>query len=90
KDKNDPIAEKIERERRALEKLKDEIEEKKKQVQETEKKKESVLQAIQDLDADLVLKRRERMDISRKLKQKDREIEAISAQLATLHAGIGE
>lgn len=90
KDRSDPFVEKIERERRALEKLKGEIEEKKKRALETEKKKESVLQAIQDLDAALALKRRERVDINRKLKQKDREIEAITAQLAALHTDIGE
>jgi len=80
KDRSDPLADKIERERRTLEKLQQEIQDKKKHAQETEKKKESVLQAIQDLDADLLMKRQERTAISRKLKEKDGEIEHINEQ----------
>src|SRR6478752_9319246 len=74
KDRPDPLADKIERERRTLEKLQQEIEHKKKRVQDTEKKKESVLQAIQDLDDTLLTKRQERTAINRKLKEKDHEI----------------
>lgn len=88
KDRPDPLAEKIERERRTLEKLQQEILDKKKHAQETEKKKESVLQAIQDLDADLLTKRQERAAISRKLKEKDREIELINVQLTGLRGTI--
>ena len=50
KDRSDPISQKIEQERRTLEKLKDEIQEKKKQADDATKQKESVLQAIQELD----------------------------------------
>ncbi|MEK6532656.1 MAG: hypothetical protein AABZ52_02095, partial [Nitrospirota bacterium] len=46
----DPISEKIERERKTLEQLKDKIEEKRKRADEAEKKRESVLQGIQTLD----------------------------------------
>lgn len=90
KDRSDPLADKIERERRTLEKLQQEIQDKKKHAQETEKKKESVLQAIQDLDADLLMKRQERTAISRKLKEKDGEIEHINEQLDGLRNRIGD
>ena len=89
KDRTDPLAEKIERERRTLEKLQQEIENKKKHAQETEKKKESVLQAIQDLDDSLLMKRQERTVINRKLKEKDHEIERINDRLADVRRTIG-
>lgn len=82
KDRADPLADKIERERRTLEKLQQEIENKKKHAQDTDKKKESVLQAIQDLDDTLLKKRQERTVINRKLKEKDHEIERINGHLA--------
>ncbi|WP_447979672.1 murein hydrolase activator EnvC family protein [Candidatus Nitrospira bockiana] len=87
---SDPIAEKIERERRALERLQQEIEQKKKHAQEAEKKKESVLQAIEDLDDDLTRKRKERLAISRKLREKDQEIERINAQLGAVRGRIDD
>ncbi|HEV8540712.1 MAG TPA: peptidoglycan DD-metalloendopeptidase family protein [Nitrospiraceae bacterium] len=90
KDKNDPISQKIERERRALEKLKGEIQEKQKHADEAERKRESTLQAIQDLDGRSLRSRQERDEISRKLKQKDREIEGINGQLVSLRSRIGE
>ena len=90
KDRSEPLSKKIERERRALEKLKSEIEENKKHAREIERKKDSVLQAIQDLDGRLIRSRQERAIITRKLKLKDREIEGITAQLDKLYAGIGE
>ena len=71
KDRNDPISQKIEQERRTLEKLKDEIQEKKKQADEAAKQKESVLQAMQELDGRQVSSRQERQEINGKLKQKD-------------------
>ena len=82
KDRADPLADKIERERRTLEKLQQEIENKKKHAQDTDKKKESVLQAIQDLDDTLLKKRQERTVINRKLREKDHEIERINGHLA--------
>lgn len=90
KDRNDPISQKIERERRALEKLKGEIQEKQKHAEEAERKRESTLQAIQDLDGRSLRSRQERDEISRKLKQKDREIEGINTQLTSLRTRIGE
>jgi septal ring factor EnvC (AmiA/AmiB activator) len=88
KDRTDPLAEKIERERRTLEKLQQEIENKKKHAQATEKKKESVLQAIQDLDDTLLIKRQERTVINRRLKEKDHEIERINDRLADVRRTI--
>ena len=78
---NDPIAEKIERERKTLETLKDKIEEKRKRAEEAEKKRESILQGIQSLDERLVHHRQDHHEISKKLRQKDREIEEITDRL---------
>ncbi len=86
----DPITEKIERERKTLEQLKDKIEEKRKRADEAEKKRESVLQGIQTLDERLVRHRQDHQDISKKLRKKDREIEVITEQLGALRASIQE
>lgn len=90
KERADPLADKIERERKTLEKLQHEIESKKRHAQATEKKKESVLQAIQDLDDTLLTKRQERTIINRKLKEKDQEIERINNQLGALRSTIAD
>lgn len=87
---NDPIAEKIERERKTLEQLKDKIEEKRKRAEEAEKKRESVLQGIQSLDERLVRTRQEHQEINKKLRKKDREIETITEQLRIMRGGIQE
>ena len=90
KERADPLSDKIERERRMLEKLQQEIIENKKHADETERKKESVLQAIQDLDNDLLHKRQERSSIGRRLKEKDQEIDRINAQLAGIRGRIDD
>ncbi len=90
KDSSDPIRQQIEQERRTLEKLKDEIQEKKKQADEANRKKESVLQSIQDLDDRMMDSRRERDEIAKHLKQKDREIENINLELGALNTRLGE
>lgn len=90
KDKDDPIAQKIERERKQLEKLNREIEEKKRQVEEVEKKRESILQSVQDLDERLVRGRQERREIDQQLKKKDQEIETLNGQVTAKRAGIEE
>lgn len=90
KEKDDPIAQKIERERKQLEKLNREIEEKKRQAEEAEKKRESILQSVQDLDERLVRSRQERQEIDQQLKKKDQEIEALNGQIAAKRAGIEE
>ena len=87
---NDPIAEKIERERKTLEQLKDKIEEKRKRADEAEKKRESVFQGIQSLDERLLRHRQDHHDISKKLRKKDREIEDITEQLGTMRTSIQE
>lgn len=90
KDRSDPISQKIEREKQTLERLKDEIQDKKKHADEAEKKREFTLQALQDLDSRLMKSRQERLDISRKLKKKDQEIEEINGRMAALRTRIGD
>ncbi|MGE0644174.1 MAG: murein hydrolase activator EnvC [Nitrospira sp.] len=85
---DDPIAEKIERQRKTLETLKGKIQEKRKRADAAEKKWESVLQGLQSLDERLVRHRQGRREIDQKLRQKDREIEAITEQLVAMRAGI--
>jgi septal ring factor EnvC (AmiA/AmiB activator) len=87
---NDPITEKIERERKTLEQLKDKIEEKRKRADEAEKKRESILQGIQSLDERLIRHRQDHQDITKKLRKKDREIEDITEQLGVIRDGIQE
>lgn len=86
----DTISEKIERERKALEQLKDQIQEKRKEADAAGKKQESILQGIQSLDERLVHFRQAHQDISRKLRRKDQEIETINVQIAGLRGGIQE
>jgi len=84
----DALSEKIERERKALEQLKGQIEETRRQADEAGKKRESVLQGIQTLDERLVKLRQTHHDISRKLKKKDQEIETINVQVTRLRESI--
>jgi murein hydrolase activator len=84
----DSINEKIDRERRTLEQLKDQIEEKRRQADETGKKRESILQGIQTLDERHMRYRQSHQEISRKLRKKDQEIESINAQIARLRNGV--
>ena len=84
----DSINEKIDRERKTLEQLKDQIEEKRRQADEAGKKRESILQGIQTLDERHVRYRQSHQEISRKLRKKDQEIEAINAQIARLREGV--
>jgi septal ring factor EnvC (AmiA/AmiB activator) len=90
KDKPDPLTQKIERQRHALEKIQEEIKEKKRSSVQAERKMESVLESIQELDARLMQSRVERQEISRKLKHKDREVEEINATLTSLRNRMGE
>ncbi len=90
KDRDEPISQRIERERRALEKLTREIEEKRKHAEEAEKKRESLLQTLQDLDERLLRSRQERQAIDQQLKRKDQEIEAITARIAAMRARMAE
>jgi len=84
------ISDKIEKERKTLEQLKDQIEEKRRQADAAGKKRESILQGIQTLDERLVHYRQAHQEISRKLRKKDQEIEGINAQLAGLRVRVRE
>lgn len=86
----DSITEKIERERKALERLKGKIQEKRKQADEAEKKRESLLQSIQSLDERLIRHRQDHQDIMKKLRKKDREIEDITERIGVMRAGMRE
>jgi len=86
----DPITDKIEKERKALDQLKDQIEETRKQADEAGKKRESLLQGIQTLDERVVHYRQAHQEISRKLRKKDQEIEAINTQLSGLRVSVRE
>ena len=88
KDRRDPISQRIEQEKRALEHIRNEIEDKRKKAEEAERQKGSALQSIQDLDDRLQLSRQERQQIGRQLKDKDREIEEINARVLRLHQQI--
>ena len=74
-ERKDSYADKIEQEKKTLEKLRGTIVEKRKKADEAEKKRESVLQGLQSLDERLVRYRQEHQDIRKKLKKKDLEIE---------------
>jgi murein hydrolase activator len=84
----DSINDKIDKERKTLEQLKDQIEEKRRQADEAGKKRESILQGIQTLDERHMRTRQSHQEISRKLRKKDQEIEAINAQIARLREGV--
>jgi septal ring factor EnvC (AmiA/AmiB activator) len=89
-ERKDSYRDKIEQERKNLEKLRGSIEEKKRRAGEAEKKRESVLQGIQSLDERLVRHRQDHQEIRRKLKKKDREIEEMNSQLEALEKSIAE
>ena len=86
----DPITDKIEKERRALGQLKDQIEETRKRADKAGKKRESLLQGIQTLDERLLRERQAHQEISRKLRKKDQEIEVITTQIGGLRVSIRE
>jgi murein hydrolase activator len=86
----DPIIDKIEKERKALDQLKDQIEETRKQADAAGKRRESLLQGIQTLDERLLRYRQTHQEISRQLHKKDQEIEVINTRLAGLRASTRE
>ena len=89
-ERKDSYADKIEQEKKTLEKLRGTIVEKRKKADEAEKKRESILQGLQSLDERLVRYRQEHQDTVRKLKKKDVEIEQMSVQLSRLSERIDE
>jgi len=86
----DPIIDKIEKERKALDQLKGRIVETRKQADAAGKKQESLLQGIQTLDERLLRYRQAHQEISRQLQKKDQEIEVINTRLAGLRASLRE
>jgi len=84
----DAISDKIDKERRMLEQLKDQIEEKRKQADEAGKKRDSVLQGLQTLDERLVRVRHANQDVTRKIRKKDQEIETINQQIIKLQGSV--
>ncbi len=86
----DPITDKIEKERKALDQLKDQIEETRKRADKAGKKRESLLQGIQTLDERLMQYRQAHQEISRRLRKKDQEIEVINTQIAGLRVSTRE
>lgn len=72
-ERKDSYADKIEREKKTLEKLRGTIVEKRKKADEAEKKRESVLQGLQSLDERLVRYRQEHQETVRKLKKRMRK-----------------
>jgi septal ring factor EnvC (AmiA/AmiB activator) len=66
----------------------DQIEEKRRQADEAGKKRESILQGIQTLDERHMRYRQSHQEISRKLRKKDQEIEAINAEIIRLRDGV--
>lgn len=89
-ERKDSYADKIEQEKKTLEKLRGTIVEKRKKSDEAEKKRESILQGLQSLDERLVRYRQEHQEIRKKLKKKDQEIEQMNVQLSRLSEHIDE
>ncbi|HVG03230.1 MAG TPA: peptidoglycan DD-metalloendopeptidase family protein [Nitrospira sp.] len=89
-ERKDSYADKIEQEKKTLERLRGTILEKRKKADEAEKKRESVLQGLQSLDERLVRYRQEHQDIRKKLRKKDAEIEHMNVQLSRLSERIDE
>ncbi len=89
-ERKDSYADKIEQEKKTLERLRGTIVEKRRKADEAEKKRESVLQGLQSLDERLVRYRQEHQDIRKKLKKKDLEIEHMNVQLSRLSERIDE
>jgi septal ring factor EnvC (AmiA/AmiB activator) len=90
KDKGEGIGQKIEKERRNLEKIRAEIEAKKRRAEEADRKKESVLQGIQELDNHLQTARGQHREVARQLQKKDEELDAINAEVAIVRLRVAE
>ncbi|TAL11644.1 MAG: hypothetical protein EPO02_03900 [Nitrospirae bacterium] len=87
-ERNDPVSEKIRKERQALEKLKDEIKEKKQKSDEAQRKEASVLQELEEADHRIKLRRDDFVRVNEKLREKDREIAETTASLHRLRERI--
>lgn len=84
------LSEKIERERKNLEKLKSRIQEEKQHAVEAERKRDSMLQNLQQLDEKLVKMRHDRQEIVRQLNKKDQELSELTGQLTDLRGRMTE
>ena len=89
-DRNDPVSEKMRKERQTLEKLKDEIKEKKQKSDEAQRKEASVLQELEEADHRIKLRREDFVRVSEKLRDKDREIAETTASLHQLRERIAQ
>lgn len=84
------LSEKIARERKNLEKLKNRIQEQRSQAKAAEGKRQSVLQNLQRLDQRLVKMRHDLQGVSRDLTKKDKELNELNAQLAEMRSRVVE
>ena len=89
-ERNEPLSEKIKKERQSLEKLKGEIKEKKLKTEEAQRKEASVLQQIEEADHRIRLRREDLAAVNAKLRKKDREIADTNASLQRLQEQIAQ
>ena len=89
-ERNEPLSEKIKKERQSLEKLKGEIKEKKQKTEEAQRKEASVLQQIEEADHRIKLRREDLAAVNGKLRKKDREIAGTNASLQRLREQIAQ
>ena len=87
-DRNDPLSEKIKKERQVLEKLQGEIKEKKQKSDEAQRKEASVLQALEEADHRIKLRREGLAQVNEKLREKDHEISETNTSLQRLRERI--
>ena len=87
-DRSEPLHDKIKKERRTLEKLKDEIKEKKQKSDEAQRKEASVLQELEEADHRIKRRREDFAQVNGKLREKDREIADTNASLHRLRERI--
>jgi len=89
-DRNDPLSEKIRKERQTLEKLKGEIKEKKQRSDEAQRKEASVLQELEEADHRIKLRREDLAQVNEKLREKDGEIAETNGSLQRLRERIAQ
>ena len=89
-ERNEPLSEKIKKERQSLEKLKGEIKEKKQKTEEAQRKEASVLQQIEEADHRIKLRREDLAAVNAKLRKKDREIAGTNVSLQRLREQIAQ
>jgi len=89
-DRNDPLSEKIKKERQVLEKLQSEIKEKKQRSEEAQRKEASVLQALDEADHRIKLRREDFARVNERLREKDHEIAETNISLQRLRERIAQ